>query len=82
VEFGDDQYTVEYEDGRRDTVSITWKKRPITSYYDPLNGYKTYVANEKWYFISITNDTLNIGVPNIPPNARDFISGSAFVRVK
>jgi hypothetical protein len=47
VEFSDDQYRVEYQNGRRDTLYITWKQLPITSEYDPLKGYTTYIMYNK-----------------------------------
>jgi hypothetical protein len=88
VEFSEEQYRIEYENGHRDTLYITWKKLAITSSNDPLKGYTTYIMWDKerndeiWYFRSITNDTLSINIPNVPPSARDYIYGHDFVRVK
>jgi hypothetical protein len=82
VEFREDRYTIEYEDGSQRTVHFTWKKLLIAD-----REYRTYVMWNReenrggWYFDSIANDTLHIGI-DVPPNTFDFISGHAFVRAK
>ena len=84
IEFKDDYYIVDNEDGSQSITYYTWEKHLIEDWRSPLNGYKTYMMcdnnqedaiNSKWYFKSIHNDTMSFGTYRVP-------IGYSVVRVK
>ena len=81
IEFKENHYTIELDDGTQQAIYFTWEKLPIKANGHPLKGYKTYIMkfdgeNSGRYFESITNDTLSSGSYDNP------IMSNIFIRVK
>jgi hypothetical protein len=92
IEFRDDHFIMDYDDGSRRTVFFHWEKLKIQSAYYRYYGDTAFVMcdNEKTqgeyddnglrYFESIRNDTLSY--PTYPTNEHFPPMGSSLVRVK
>jgi hypothetical protein len=80
IEFKDDHFIMDYDDGSRRTVSFQWKKREIQAKTDPHYGEEIFVMCDNagkglQFFESIRNETLAVAFyPE--PNASRFWGSS------
>jgi hypothetical protein len=82
VDIYDDHYTITYHNGMQRTVYFTWKRTTVShGELETWVMWDTLHYKESWYFISIKDGTLRVGL-DPPSKSADVPNSFDFVRIK